>query len=132
MKDYRNIITLPHPTSHKHKQMPLYERAAQFAPFAALAGFDAQIGEEARWVDSRPALSEEDLLRLNAAFAILMESDRRRTVRLVRFIPDETKAGGILAPLEGEVRRVDLTARRLIFRDKSEVALDDIFSLAIL
>ena len=40
---YDDIIGLQHPTSRRHKPMPLSERAAQFAPFAALKGFDEEI-----------------------------------------------------------------------------------------
>ena len=40
---YDDIIGLPHSTSRRHKPMPLSERAAQFAPFAALKGFDEEI-----------------------------------------------------------------------------------------
>lgn len=35
---YEDIINLPHHVSKRHRQMPLAERAAQFAPFAALEG----------------------------------------------------------------------------------------------
>lgn len=42
---YADIIDLPHPLSRRHKPMPLEERAAQFAPFAALKGFDDEIDQ---------------------------------------------------------------------------------------
>ena len=132
MKDYRNIITLPHPTSRKHKQMPLYERAAQFAPFASLTGFDAQINEKARFVESRPSLSDGEAALLNEQLRILTESAQRLWVRLTVFVPDAAKTGGVLTEEEGEVRRVDLTARRMIFSDRREFALDEIFALVFL
>ncbi|MEE1262261.1 hypothetical protein [Ruminococcus sp.] len=37
---YADIINLPHFQSQKRPHMSLYDRAAQFAPFAALTGFD--------------------------------------------------------------------------------------------
>ncbi len=40
---YDDIIGLPHPVSRRHPQMSLQDRAAQFAPFAALKGFDEEI-----------------------------------------------------------------------------------------
>lgn len=43
---YEDIINLPHPVSKNHPQMPLRDRAAQFAPFAALTGHDAAIKEQ--------------------------------------------------------------------------------------
>ena len=45
---YDDIIDLPHHTSKKHPRMPLLDRAAQFAPFAALTGHEAAIKETAR------------------------------------------------------------------------------------
>lgn len=44
-KRYLKIIELPHHTSATHKPMPLYNRAAQFSPFAALTGFEDVISE---------------------------------------------------------------------------------------
>ena len=40
---YGDIINMPHPVSRRHKPMSMEERAAQFAPFAALKGFDDEI-----------------------------------------------------------------------------------------
>ena len=48
MRDYDDIINLPHPVSRKHPQMSMMARAAQFAPFAALTGYDAAISEAAK------------------------------------------------------------------------------------
>ena len=53
MGHYDDIIHLQHPTSPKHPRMPLGDRAAQFAPFAALTGYDAAIKETARLTDSQ-------------------------------------------------------------------------------
>ena len=48
MQGYEDIINLPHHVSKKHPQMTMYQRAAQFAPFAALVGHDRAIEETAR------------------------------------------------------------------------------------
>ena len=40
---YDDIINLPHHVSKKHKQMSIHDRAAQFAPFAALVGYDEEV-----------------------------------------------------------------------------------------
>jgi hypothetical protein len=49
---YDDIINLPHPTSTKHPRMSLYDRAAQFSPFAALKGHDDAIEDTARLTNS--------------------------------------------------------------------------------
>ena len=112
--------------------MPLYERAAQFAPFAALTGFDEQLGEEARFTDSRPAVCDEDAQTINENLNILLSSCKRLSVRLTYFVPDSAKSGGALIKKEGEVRRVDAVLRQVIFTDKTVVSIDDIFALDII
>ncbi len=50
---YKDIIDLPHPVSKNHPQMSMRDRAAQFAPFAALTGLEEEMEETARlWEES--------------------------------------------------------------------------------
>jgi len=49
---YDDIIDLPHPTSKRHPRMSMADRAAQFAPFAALTGFGDVIEKTARRVNA--------------------------------------------------------------------------------
>ena len=53
---YDDIINLPHHQSDKHPHMTMKQRAAQFAPFAALAGYAESIGEAHRQTDEFAAL----------------------------------------------------------------------------
>ena len=53
MNDYSDIIALPHPVSKKHPQMGRLERAAQFAPFAALGGYEELIAEYTKAMEQR-------------------------------------------------------------------------------
>lgn len=57
---YASIINLPHPTSSKHPKMSALDRAAQFAPFAALTGFGDIINETTRRTDS-PNDEQDDI-----------------------------------------------------------------------
>ena len=129
---YKDIIDLPRPHSANRTPMPTYERAAQFAPFAALTGFDDRIREEGRLTNSRPQLCEEDARIIDEQLHILTESKTPLPVRLTVFVPDGAKQGGALADVEGVVRRVDTVARELIFVDKTVLAIDNILVLAIL
>ena len=45
---YKDMLHLPHPVSATHPRMALQDRAAQFSPFAALAGYDDALRETAR------------------------------------------------------------------------------------
>lgn len=50
LRKYGDIINLPHPRSNRHPHMSAEARAAQFAPFAALNGFETAIRRTGRKV----------------------------------------------------------------------------------
>ena len=92
---YDDIINLPHHISKKHPQMTLEARAAQFAPFAALTGYDDEIRETARLTNRRIDLDEEAKSILDNKIKIILEQiSQRPTVSLTYFIPDLKKDGG--------------------------------------
>lgn len=63
---YDDIINLPNPTSKNHPRMSLHDRAAQFAPFAALTGHDAAIKETARLAkDAKACYKVNQLVLVN-------------------------------------------------------------------
>ena len=68
---YSEIIHLPHKQSSTRPHMPVADRAAQFAPFAALVGYDDAVKETARLTDSRRELSDCTLEQLNAKLSFL-------------------------------------------------------------
>ena len=95
---YGDIIDHPHWESPKHPPMSLYDRAAQFAPFAALSGYDDMIGEEARLVDNRIELSEEEWEELNRKLGRIDETIRQGAqpaATITYFVPDPLKPGGL-------------------------------------
>ena len=54
---YDDIIDLPHPEPQRHPRMSREDRAAQFAPFAALTGFESEIEKAARQhLDEQPSM----------------------------------------------------------------------------
>ena len=69
---YAHIIDLPHHVSKGRPQMTMYQRAAQFAPFAALTGHSAAIGETARLTDKAMELSESECEVLNQKITLLL------------------------------------------------------------
>ena len=128
--DYKDIIGLPHHQSTKHKHMSLYDRAAQFAPFAALKGYDAAIEETARFTDRKVELSEEELFVLNDTTRILLDTiDQQPFVKITYFVPDEKKDGGSYRVKEGNLRRIDEVQRLFCFTDRTEISIDDIRSI---
>ena len=92
---YDDIIALPHPTSRRHPRMPAIDRAAQFAPFAALTGYAAAVKETARETEAFTELAEDEAAALDRQLRLLEERVRERPwVVLTCFQPDQRKAGG--------------------------------------
>ena len=80
---YDKIMGLPHHVSKTRPQMPMSDRAAQFAPFAALTGYDAAIKETRRLTDERIELDVEALSALDMKYQLLMEAlDEHRKLPL--------------------------------------------------
>lgn len=130
MDDYSDIISLPHYQSQTRKHMSLHDRAAQFAPFAALTGFDGQISETARRTDSRPAVSSEDAEDINAAINFLIERiSEKPFAKITYFVPDLYKKGGSISEKSGNVRKIDTVMREIIFTDKTVINIDDVLTL---
>ena len=116
-REYADIIDLPHHCSTTHPPMSLRDRAAQFAPFAALMGYEDMVKEEARLTQARRELSEEEQAELDRTLMLLRQETARGRTPLVRiryFVPDERKAGGREETVTVRVKRVDLTRRLLI------------------
>ena len=116
-KKYADIIDLQYIKSKRRRHMALYDRAAQFAPFAALTGYDDMVREEARLTDSRAELSEYELEELDRQCAVLqsmLEKGEKPRVRIRCFIPDKHKSGGCYKTFLGIVKEIDITGRRLI------------------
>ena len=63
MGNYDDIINLPHHVSKRHPQMSMWNRAAQFAPFAALTGYDDAIKDTAQEnLDNSESKNDEVIL----------------------------------------------------------------------
>ena len=130
MEKYREIIDLPHHVSKTRSQMPMSDRAAQFAPFAALTGYDSAIKETGRLTDERIELDEEALTALDIRYQLLMDAfDDAPEVTITYFQPDERKAGGKYITATSAVKKVDDFERRITMQDGTKIPMDDILSI---
>ena len=123
--EYEDIINLPHPVSKSHKPMPVEDRAAQFAPFAALTGHQAAIEEAARVTDMRMELDEEMKEQLNVKLQKKVSEPGRR-IRIVYYVPDGRKSGGSYMTKTGIVKKIDKYQKILVLEDGSKIPLEDI------
>mgnify|MGYP000883885929 CR=1 FL=1 len=129
-KRYDEIINLPHHVSKTRPQMPMSDRAAQFAPFAALTGYDAAIKETGRLTDERIELDVEVLSALDMKYQILMDAlDEEPEVEITYFKPDERKAGGAYVTATGAVIKVDDFERRITMQDGAKIPMNDVLSI---
>ena len=125
MKDYSKIINLPHHQSATRKRMSNYDRAAQFAPFAALTGHDEAIKETARLTDDYMEMGEDRLGELSAKIQLLIDKlSEQPEITVVYFVPDERKSGGSYAEKTGIVRIIDEYERKLVFYDGDKILID--------
>lgn len=141
---YDDIIDLPHPNPSIRPRMSLMERAAQFAPFAALVGYGDEVDEVTRLTDVRLDLTEEELSALNQMLNELMElcatalSKRKAgeafrfpQVTVTYFLPDSKKSGGSYVQQSGLLKRVDPVEGVLIFTDSKAVPISDVIDISV-
>lgn len=127
---YDEIIDLPHHVSKTRPQMPMSDRAAQFSPFAALAGYGSAIRETGRLTNEKIELDGESLAALNVRYQMLMDAlAEGPEVRITYFKPDEKKAGGAYVTRTGAVRKIDDFEQMITMQDGTRIPMGDVLSL---
>lgn len=124
---YEHIIHLPHHVSAKHQPMSMSNRTAQFSSFKALTGFEDEIDEAARYVDSKAELADDELEALDQAFQLLSDiGNEQPKISITYFSADNSKNGGKYVTVSGNFRFLDMGVRKLKFTDGTAVLIDDI------
>ena len=127
---YDDLLNLPHHTSAVQPAMPMQNRAAQFAPFAALVGYDALIRETARLTDQKVELDESVKAELNEKLRLLLELlPQQPEVTITYFQPDGRKAGGSSRTVTKIVRKYRSIDNMLIMMDGAYIPVNEIVSL---
>ena len=127
---YDEIMSLPHHVSKTRSQMPMSDRAAQFAPFAALTGYDDAVKETGRLTDDKIELEENSLNELNAKIQLLRESLADvPEITFTYFKPDERKAGGAYLTTTGTVKKLDDYERLIVLQNGTKLPMDDIWDI---
>ena len=118
---YKDIIHHPHHQSLTRAHMSLYDRAAQFSAFDALAGYSDMITEEARITDSEIALDENAIELLNQKLSLIadvIEDGYHPEITFTVFVPDQLKAGGKYERITEAVKKIDTIENRVILMKK--------------
>ena len=130
MNKYDDIINLPHYESKTRKRMSLEARSAQFAPFAALTGYDDKVKETARRTDKRIELSDEEYNIINTKLQIIKEYIKEQPeIKFVIFVKDKLKDGGKYEEVNGKVRVIDEVNEEIILVDKRKILLKEIYDI---
>ena len=137
---YDDIINLPHHVSGKRPRMAREDRAAQFAPFAALTGHGESVTEAARLTGHRIDLDEYEKEQLRGQLQYLcgcvegwnaagLPAEERPAAEITYFQPDLRKDGGEYVTVTAPVKKMDLYLRQLVLADGNEVPMDEIIRL---
>ena len=130
-KQYDDIINLPHHVSKKHPQMSLYARSAQFAPFAALTGYEDAIKETSRETSEKIDIDDELKSILDSKLQIIMEHIKNKPeISFTYFIPDSKKDGGSYITVIGIVRKIDLYNQHIYLANDTEIPINDIINIS--
>ena len=127
---YEDIVNLPPHISKKHPQPSMMDRAARFAPFAAITGYEEMVLEEARVTEERVDLDEGALSLLNEKLNMIQEFlDEEPEVTITYFEPDKKKSGGAYVSITGVVKRIDEYEHLVILTDGKKIRIEDIYAI---
>lgn len=121
--------TMDRPKS-KYPKMSMSDRAAQFAPFAALTGHKEAILEQQRLTQTKRILSNEEKLEINEKIIELM--NLKSKCRIIYFEKDRTKSGGQYMESVLSFKRIDELNKVLYFKENIQIQIDDIVDIEVL
>ena len=129
---YDDIINLPHHQSTERVHMSLHDRAAQFAPFAALTGHEEAIEETARLTDAKIILDESAVEKINEKlYEISQHLPEKWNVSITYFRPDVLKKGGAYLTDVGTVKKIDVIEKMVFMDSGMKIAMDQIVEIVI-
>ena len=128
--NYDDIINMPRHISSKHPQMKIIDRAAQFAPFAALTGHKESINEASRITDSKKELDENQKEILNNKLNyILLNLDKLLEIKITYFQADLKKSGGKYVTVLASIKKIDEYNKVLVLNNGKKIKIDDLYWL---
>lgn len=130
MKEYEDIINLPRHISKKRVPMDRINRAAQFAPFSALKGYDASIKETARLTQEKIELDEYDKYFINEKLILLKDNIKQELeITITYFKKDKTKKGGRYIRYIGVLKDIDEYNFSVKMKDGLNIDVKDIVEI---
>ena len=131
MNGYEDIMMMPRHVSTTRAPMGRWNRAAQFSPFAALTGYDAEISEAMRVTYPKLYLSVDMQEEINEKLVELVEGIAKQPqVSLTYFVRDLKKSGGEYVTAVGQLKRFDEYERSLVLADGRKIPVDEIYNVS--
>ena len=128
--NYDDIINLSRPISKKHKPMSLESRAAQFAPFAALTGYEDVIDETGRSTEDRIELDDYEINDINNILLYLVDN-KQVLASYTYYVKDKRKKGGAYINTIGSIVKNDIDNHRIILSDGTTINTQDITKIEL-
>lgn len=125
--DYTDIMEAPYKKSTKYKQMKQKERAAQFAPFAALTGHKALIHETERLTEDKRIIDENKRIILDQKLNYY--SKTKEIIKITYFKKDKERTGGCYCTIEQSIKKMDEIYKTITLNNQQIIAIDDIYDL---
>ena len=124
---YEELLYLPHHVSDVHPRMAMIDRAAQFAPFAALTGLDDAIDETCRYTEVKKEINEELQEILNTKLQEIIKN--KSVAKFTYFIPDKTKKGGKYITVTGSIKKINEYRNIIVLDNNTIINISDIIKI---
>ncbi len=125
--DYSDIINLPYKKSNRYKHMPQKDRAAQFAPFAALTGHKQLIHETQRLTEDKKELDENKQSVLNQK--LLHSIETKEEIKITYFKKDQKKSGGDYLMTLQSIKKIDPIYKTITLQNGQIIKIEDIYEI---
>ncbi len=125
-EEYGDILYREHPSSRKHPPMSRAARAAQFAPFAALTGYDEMIADSARERTQPVSLEEDRRAELDRRLRLLLRETPSPEAEFTYYEYSRKQGGGAYVTKTGRLLRCQPQEEYLELEDGTVIFLRDL------
>ena len=125
MGKYDDIINLPHHVSKNHPQMSLENRAAQFAPFAALVGYAEAITASQEIKEDKKLIAEDKKEELEETLHYLNKGD---FIEIKYYVASKKN----YFVYKGMIKRIDQIDKLIIFDNRKTIPIKDIIDIKLI
>ena len=129
MSRYDDIINLPHYELKHHKRMSMESRSAQFAPFAALTGYNDGIVETGRITSKKIILTDDEKNILDRKLKIAISSNS--LIKIKYFVPDKSKMGGKYIFETGYVKKINSNLKEIVLTNNVRIKICNIVDIIL-